>query len=80
MLCVQYPYLLDNFDSDRNIAGTGRASFSQEALYLDRYVEIALTGSIGIISARFLPEGIGPFMSMPVLALETRQWLSQKYL
>jgi AraC-like DNA-binding protein len=34
------------------------------------YLEIAPTGNSGIIAARFLPEGLAPFLSIPVSALE----------
>lgn len=39
---------------------------------ITKYIEIAPTGASGIISARFLPEGIGPFINMPVTSLENK--------
>lgn len=39
---------------------------------ITKYIEIAATGVSGIISARFLPEGISPFINMPVTSLENR--------
>lgn len=39
---------------------------------ITKYIEIAPTGTSGIISARFLPEGICPFINMPVTSLENR--------
>ncbi len=39
---------------------------------ITKYIEIAPTGTSGIISARFLPEGISPFISMPVTSLENK--------
>ena len=39
---------------------------------ITKYIEIAPTGSSGIISARFLPEGISPFINMPVTSLENK--------
>lgn len=39
---------------------------------ITKYIEIAPTGSSGIISARFLPEGICPFLNMPVSSLENK--------
>ena len=39
---------------------------------ITKYIEIAPTGSSGIISARFLPEGLCPFINMPVIALENK--------
>ena len=39
---------------------------------ITKYIEIAPTGVSGIISARFLPEGITPFINMPVTSLENK--------
>lgn len=39
---------------------------------ITKYIEIAPTGVSGIISARFLPEGITPFINIPVTSLENR--------
>lgn len=39
---------------------------------ITKYIEIAPTGISGIISARFLPDGISPFLHMPLTALENR--------
>ena len=39
---------------------------------ITKYIEIASTGISGIISARFLPDGICPFINMPVSTLENK--------
>lgn len=39
---------------------------------ITKYIEIAPTGKSGIISARFLPDGISPFLSMPLKSLDNR--------
>lgn len=39
---------------------------------ITHFIEIAPTGRSGIISARFLPEGLQPFLDLPVTALENR--------
>ena len=39
---------------------------------ITKYIEIAPTGITGIIAARFLPDGLGPFIKMPVTQLETK--------
>lgn len=39
---------------------------------ITKYIEIAPTGSSGIISARFLPQGISPFINIPVTSLENK--------
>lgn len=39
---------------------------------ITRYIEIAPTGISGIFSARFLPDGISPFLKMPVTQLENK--------
>ena len=39
---------------------------------ITKYIEIAPAGASGIISARFLPEGICPFLNMPVASLENK--------
>lgn len=39
---------------------------------ITKYIEIAPTGTSGVISARFLPEGICPFIKMPIASLENR--------
>lgn len=39
---------------------------------ITKYIEIAPTGISGIISARFLPDGIFPFINMPVSTLENK--------
>jgi AraC-like DNA-binding protein len=39
---------------------------------ITKYIEIAPIGISGIISARFLPDGISPFIKMPVTQLENR--------
>lgn len=36
------------------------------------FIEVAPTGMTGIVSARFLPEGLTPFLDMPVSALENK--------
>jgi len=39
---------------------------------ITKYLEIAPTGISGIVSARFLPEGLMPFMTIPVSSLEDK--------
>jgi AraC-like DNA-binding protein len=39
---------------------------------ISSYIEIAPTGISGIVSARFLPDGLTPFIEMPVSALENK--------
>src|SRR5688572_4550480 len=39
---------------------------------ITKYIDIAPTGPSGIISARFLPEGLGPFINMPVTSFENK--------
>ena len=39
---------------------------------ITKYIEIAPTGVSGIISARFLPDGISPFINLPVSSLENK--------
>ena len=39
---------------------------------ITKYIEIAPTGISGIISARFLPDGISPFLNMPLTTLENK--------
>lgn len=39
---------------------------------ISKYIEIAPTGMSGIVAARFLPEGLVPFLSIPVAALEDK--------
>ena len=39
---------------------------------ITKYIEIAPTGISGIISARFLPDGISPFLNKPLTALENK--------
>jgi len=39
---------------------------------ISKYIEIAPTGISGIISARFLPDGLTPFLDLPVSALENK--------
>ena len=39
---------------------------------ITRFIEIEPTGVSGIISARFLPEGLAPFLTVPVNSLENR--------
>ena len=39
---------------------------------ITKYIEITATGISGIISARFLPDGISPFITMPVVSLENK--------
>src|SRR5215510_4802852 len=39
---------------------------------ISSYIEIAPTGVSGIISARFLPEGLTPFLQIPVSSLENK--------
>jgi AraC-like DNA-binding protein len=39
---------------------------------ITKYIEIAPTGISGIISARFLPDGLTPFLDIPVAALENK--------
>lgn len=36
------------------------------------YIEIAPTGITGLIAARFLPDGLGPFLEMPVSSLANK--------
>jgi hypothetical protein len=39
---------------------------------ITKFIEIAPTGTSGIIAARFLPAGLTPFIDMPVAALENK--------
>lgn len=39
---------------------------------ISRYIEIAPTGASGIVSARFLPDGVLPFITRPLSELENR--------
>jgi len=39
---------------------------------ITKYIEIAPTGISGIISARFLPDGLTPFLDIPVSVLENK--------
>jgi AraC-like DNA-binding protein len=39
---------------------------------ISHYIEIEPTGSSGIIAARFLPDGLGPFLAIPVTELENK--------
>jgi AraC-like DNA-binding protein len=39
---------------------------------ISKYIEIAPTGGSGIISARFLPDGLTPFLNVPVSSLENK--------
>ncbi|MBL7744599.1 MAG: helix-turn-helix transcriptional regulator [Chitinophagaceae bacterium] len=39
---------------------------------ITRYIEIEPTGASGIVSARFHPEGLSPFLKIPVSALENK--------
>lgn len=39
---------------------------------ITKYIEISPTGISGIISARFLPDGISPFLNMPLTSLENK--------
>ena len=39
---------------------------------ITKYIEIAPTGISGIISARFFPDGINPFLNMPLVSLENK--------
>ncbi len=39
---------------------------------ISRFIEIAPTGVSGIVAARFLPEGLMPFLCMPVTALDNK--------
>jgi len=39
---------------------------------ITKYIEIAPIGVSGIISARFLPDGISPFVNMPLTSLENK--------
>ena len=56
------------FEDGSSIIQPGSFVFGQ----ITKYIEIAPTGSSGIISARFLPEGTGPFINMPATALENK--------
>ncbi len=39
---------------------------------ISSFIEIEASGAVGIIAARFLPGGAGPFLDMPVTTLENR--------
>ena len=39
---------------------------------ITNYIEIAPTGKSGIAAARFLPEGLAPFLNIPVASLENK--------
>jgi len=39
---------------------------------ITKYIEICPTGISGIVAARFLPEGLTPFLTVPVSALENK--------
>ena len=39
---------------------------------ITKYIEIAPTGISGIVSARFLPDGISPFINIPLTAIENK--------
>jgi len=56
------------FENDSSIIQPRSFVFGQ----ITKYIEIAPTGISGIISARFLPDGIGPFIKIPVTQLENK--------
>lgn len=39
---------------------------------ITKYIEIAPTGVSGIISARFFPDGLSPFLNIPLISLENK--------
>src|SRR5258705_12063940 len=39
---------------------------------ITKYIEIAPAGISGMVAARFLPEGLAPFLPIPVSALENK--------
>jgi len=39
---------------------------------ITNFIEIAPTGTSGIVAARFLPEGLNPFLTIPVTSLENK--------
>ena len=39
---------------------------------ISKYIEIVPTGVSGIVAARFLPEGLTPFLTIPISALENK--------
>jgi AraC-like DNA-binding protein len=39
---------------------------------ITKYIEIAPTGASGIVAARFFPEGLEPFLSIPISTLENK--------
>jgi AraC-like DNA-binding protein len=57
-----------HFDDGSSIIQPRSFVFGQ----ITKYIEIAPTGNSGIISARFLPDGIGPFIKMQVTQLENK--------
>ena len=61
-------YSQENQQNDSSIIQPRSFVFGQ----ITKYIEIAPTGISGIISARFLPDGIGPFIKIPVTQLENK--------
>jgi AraC-like DNA-binding protein len=53
------------FTDGSSILQPGSFVFGQ----ITSYIEVEPTGSTGIVSARFFPEGLTPFLSLPVSAL-----------
>jgi AraC-like DNA-binding protein len=56
------------FEDGSSIIQPGSFVFGQ----ITKFIEIAPTGVSGIVSARFLPEGLMPFLPIPVVSLENR--------
>ena len=56
------------FEDDSTIIQPRSFVFGQ----ITKYIEIAPTGISGIISARFLPDGLTPFLDIPVSSLENK--------
>jgi AraC-like DNA-binding protein len=56
------------FEDGSNIIQPRSFVFGQ----ISKYIEIAPTGISGIIAARFLPDGLTPFLDLPAYALENK--------
>ena len=56
------------FEDGRSVIQPRSFIFGQ----ITKYIEICPTGTSGIVAARFLPEGLTPFLTMPVSALENK--------
>jgi AraC-like DNA-binding protein len=59
---------LQFFEDGSNIIQPRSFVFGQ----ITKYIEIAPTGISGIIAARFLPDGISPFLNTPLTSLENK--------